>query len=174
VGRLAFSSFSLMFSRVCHSAWCLIQRLKPWVSSPHTRQGLGNLPIFTPAFALEADRWCSVIGPGHNFFTTDADRFVFGVCYPSDDSYSDPTVLALIVIDRTQNSFSLSWSAVSFILSATLASACFSLPSMIGKYSLVISIPMKSKPCKIAALPVEPEPVKGSRTMPWGGGDELD
>lgn len=40
---------------------------------------------------------------------------------------------------------------------------------MIGKYSAVNSMPMNLNPFSNAALPVEPEPVNGSRTVPFGG-----
>ena len=40
---------------------------------------------------------------------------------------------------------------------------------MIGKYSSVSSIPRNLKPSRRAAFPVEPEPVNGSSTVPFGG-----
>jgi len=36
-------------------------------------------------------------------------------------------------------------------------------------YSADCSIPIKLKPSSFAALPVEPDPVNGSRTVPFGG-----
>ena len=51
----------------------------------HLRQGLGKILIFTPAFTLEVDSRCRVIGSRHYLPTVDADWFVFLVCYASDD-----------------------------------------------------------------------------------------
>ena len=38
--------------------------------------------------------------------------------------------------------------------------------SAISKYSFSRSIPTKSNPSSFAAIPVEPEPINGSRTIP--------
>ena len=50
-----------------------------------------------------------------------------------------------------------------------LLKACSMRARAMSMYSASLSMPMKSKPSNTAALPVEPLPMKGSRTIPFGG-----
>ena len=66
---------------------------------PQIRQGLGNLLIFSPTFALELDRWC-VPYPSHSLSAVSADRFVFFGVYRSGNSYGDRTTGAFVFVGR--------------------------------------------------------------------------